>query len=358
MSELFTVQLAEDAARKNQAHEIAEATRILREGLTGGIHAMHRLEEAISTSDFHTRLVQGFQLAGIELVKKSEREWEPLAVRTTVPDFRSVQIKDFFGGLTLEEIPEGAEYPLGGFQDTNLELKAKKYGAGYKFTWEMWRNRDFSGLLNIPQTFANAAIDAENRAVFGLFLNGQGKPNATLFDSKDGQGTKPLGYAALEEAYTALTLRKRIDGKSAVDLHELYLVVHPANLINAERLLNADKIKRTLDGGEEVTEQNPLRGRVKVLASQTLADLGADPKAWYLVPGKTSKNPALGMAFLQGREAPEFRAQNNQGTLLGGGQLLFEDGSFRNDTIEYRVQHVLGAATLFNQATFASTGAK
>lgn len=351
----FMIDVLEESAAKANAAKTAEATKILTEGLRGGIHARHRLEEAISTSDFHTSLLDGFKLASIELMTQATREWEPLALRTTVPDFRSVKVRDFFGGLDLQRVPEGTEYPLASIQQTELELKAEKFGSGFLFTWEMWKNRDFSGLLNIPQMFANAAIDSENRNVFGLLLDAAGGLNTGFFKEASA-GTGALSWDTLEAAYKAQPLRKRIDGRSGVDLTDYYLVVHPAAAIDAERLINAPEVEVT-SGNRKTREANPFRGRLKVLAPQTLADLGMNPEQWFLLPGAKSKNPALGITFLQGHENPDMRVQNNQGNALGGGQILFEDGSFENDTIHYRVRHVHGAATLFDSAAYASTGA-
>lgn len=352
----FTIEALEEGAAKAKVAKTAEATKILTEGLRGGTHAMHRLEEAISTSDFHTSLLDGFKLASVELMAQATREWEPLALRTTVPDFRTVKVRDFFGGLDLKRVPEGTEYPLASVEQTELELKAEKFGSGFLFTWEMWKNRDFSGLLNIPQMFADAAIESENRNVFGLLLNGtDGSLNSTFFKG-DAAGTGALSWDSLEAAYKAQALRKRIDGRSGVDLSDYYLVVHPAAAIDAERLISAPEIEVT-EGKRKVREANPFRGRLKVLAPQTLADLGMKTEQWFLLPGAKSKNPALGITFLQGHENPDMRVQNNQGNALGGGQILFEDGSFENDTIHYRVRHVHGAATLFDSAAYASTGA-
>lgn len=350
----FTLDALEESARKAKAAKTVEAIKILTEGLRGGTHAMHRLEEAISTSDFHTALLDGFKLASVELMAQATREWEPIALRTTVPDFRSVKVRDFFGGLDLQRVPEGTEYPLASIQQTELELKAEKFGSGFLFTWEMWKNRDFSGLLNIPKMFSNAAIESENRNVFGLLLDAAGGLNTGFFKEASA-GTGALSWDTLEAAYKAQSLRKRIDGRSGVDLTDYYLVVHPAAVIDAERLINAPEVEVT-SGNRKTREANPFRGRVKVLAPQTLADLGMKPEQWFLLPGAKSKNPALGITFLQGHENPDMRVQNNQGNALGGGQILFEDGSFENDTIHYRVRHVHGAATLFDSAAYASTG--
>lgn len=352
----FMIDVLEESAAKAKVAKTAEATKILTEGLRGGIHARHRLEEAISTSDFHTSLLDGFKLASVELMAQATREWEPLAVRTTVPDFHTVKARDFFGGLKLQRVPEGTEYPLGSLEQLEISLQAEKFGSGYKFTWEMWKNREFSGLLDIPQLFADAAIESENSNVFGLLLNGtDGSLNGTFFKG-DAAGTGALTRENLQAAWSKQALRKRIDGKSAADLSDYYLVVHPSAVLEAEALVNTAEVV-VKESKTEYKTPNTLRGRLKVMAPRTLADLGMKPEQWFLLPGAKSKNPALGITFLQGHENPDMRVQNNQGNALGGGQIVFEDGSFSNDTIDYRVRHVHGAATLLDTAAYASTGA-
>lgn len=348
----MTIEAALEGAHDNV--KVLEALKIFNEGRNGGIHARHRLEEAMSTSDFHTRLMDGFKIGAVELMKSATREWEPIAAKALVPDFRKVHMRDFFGGLTLQLVPEGSEYPLETLEETSLEIGVSKYGSGVKFTYEMWKNRDFSSLVNIPQLFANAAIDAENRNVFGLLLNAQGTPSS--FFKGPGAGTGALNAETLEAAYVAQTQRKRLDKKSAVDLTDLYLVVPAGLALTAERLVNAERVERTV-GDLKTTEANPFRGRIKILVSQTLTDLGATAGTWFLLPGAQSKNPALGIAFLNGGEAPDMRVLNNQGQNLSGGQVIFEEGSFLDDTIHYRVRHVTGSALLMDSAAYGSTGA-
>ena len=67
---------------------------------------------------------------------------------------------------------------------------------------------------------------------------------------------------------------------------------------------------------------------------------------WMVLPkpGTTHKSP-LWAATLTGYETPDYRYLNNQGKSLGGGDLGPDDGSFDDDSVQYRARHIFGAAT-------------
>ena len=70
-------------------------------------------------------------------------------------------------------------------------------------------------------------------------------------------------------------------------------------------------------------------------------------------PGTTAKAPTW-FAHLTGYETPDYRYANNQGRAMGGGDLGPDEGSFLNDSIEYRARHICGAATGDPALTYAS----
>jgi hypothetical protein len=70
-------------------------------------------------------------------------------------------------------------------------------------------------------------------------------------------------------------------------------------------------------------------------------------------PGTTAKSP-LWFATLTGYETPDYRYLNNQGKSMGGGDLGADDGSFDDDSVQYRARHICGAATGDPTLTYAS----
>lgn len=335
---------------------VLEAIKTFKAGLNGSPMAQATLQEAMSTSDFAPRLGQGFEIQMLDIWKDTPKEWEGVAKKVVVPDFNATKLGAFLTGTDLLPVNEGEEYKAQDVTETTVDIKAQKYGRRRQWTLELQVARQFSVLANIPRDFADGAVKAENVAAFSGLLDAKGAINTGFFTGAAKPSNTPLNAANLEKAYQSLFLRKGIDGVKTADVSDLYLVVHPAQLFAANRLVNADTIETEISSGVKVTEANPFRGIVKVIAPQTLADAGMDANAWFLLPGANSKNPALGVAFLQGYEQPDIRVRNDQGSRVGGGDLAPEEGNFLADLIEYRVRHIVGGTALFNQGAFASTG--
>ena len=79
-------------------------------------------------------------------------------------------------------------------------------------------------------------------------------------------------------------------------------------------------------------------------------------KTWFLLPAPNTARPALVTAFMSGHETPDLRYKNDQGNRVGGGSIPASEGSFDDDTIQYRVRHIVGAAAVDPTFTFVSRG--
>jgi hypothetical protein len=79
---------------------------------------------------------------------------------------------------------------------------------------------------------------------------------------------------------------------------------------------------------------------------------------WYLVPDKgfDGTRRSLGVSFLQNNEMPDLRISSDTGRYVGGGEVPGLEGNLLNDSIEYRVRHVVSGAFLNGQALLASKG--
>ena len=78
--------------------------------------------------------------------------------------------------------------------------------------------------------------------------------------------------------------------------------------------------------------------------------------AWFIIPAPSAPRPAFYVGFLAGYETPDMRYKADQGNSLGGGSLSADAGSFDDDTIYYRVRHIVGAAAGDPMFTYASDG--
>src|SRR5690606_22282900 len=101
-------------------------------------------------------------------------------------------------------------------------------------------------------------------------------------------------------------------------------------------------------------EGNYMRGVVTLVENPWLPIVGTGfsnvNSTWFVLPSTTSQNPALVQGFMVGEETPDLRVKSDAGNALGGGTLSPESGAFDDDTIQYRVRHVMGSAALYNDA--------
>jgi len=77
---------------------------------------------------------------------------------------------------------------------------------------------------------------------------------------------------------------------------------------------------------------------------------------WFVLPAATAARPAVAMGFLRGQEEPDLRVKSDTGNRVGGGAIDPMEGSFDDDTIQYRVRHVTGGAAVDPKLTYVSYG--
>ena len=80
-------------------------------------------------------------------------------------------------------------------------------------------------------------------------------------------------------------------------------------------------------------------------------------ETWFILPPPNAPRAGLVVAFLTGHEAPDLRVKSDAGQRPGGGIISPEQGSFDEDTTQYRVRHVVDAALMDPKLTYVSTGA-
>jgi hypothetical protein len=334
----------------------------------GDPRAALAVQEALSTSDLF-RSVTGDVLDRELLQRYGDvpTQWSAVAARTTVRNFKPKTLVDLMGGRTvLDVVPEETEYPTAGTTAAEYKISVRKYGRRFGYSWEASVNDDLDELQQIPDRFATASALTEDAAVFDQLFNGvTGAPNTAFFrnhatdldargDVLGGPDTTPTTLALtsenLQTAITQVRGRRDFEG-NPIPAGRLKLVVGYAQEITAKRILEATVIRTTV-GSRQTEEPNPLRGIVDLEVIERLPG-----NAWFLLPQTTAARPALSVAFLRGFETPDIRVKSNAGVRIGGGAIDPGEGSFEDDTVYFRVRHVVGSATLDPMSTYASTGA-
>ncbi len=368
LSEAGTLTGASPLARRQytpqRAAAIVEAARLWeRVWVKGDPRAALTVQEALSTSDLF-RSATGDVLDRELMARYGDvpTQWASVASRTTVRNFKDKTMVDLMGGRTiLDIVPEETEYPTADTAAAEYKIAVRKFGRRFGYSWEASVNDDLDELRLIPDTFATAAALTEDAAVFDqLFDRVTGAPNAAFFRAPVGSdapgrvNTTPTTLALtsenLQTAITAVRGRRDFEG-NPIPAGRLKLVVGYGQEINARRILEATEV-RTVTGSRTTLEPNPLRGIVDLEVIERLPG-----NAWFLLPQTTAARPAIAIAFLRGYETPDLRVQANAGVRIGGGAIDPGEGSFNDDTVYFRVRHVVGSATLDPMHTYASTGA-
>lgn len=371
MLELETTEVVEGASvtddafwgRRPQVSEahVAEAANLMGAAFLGSRRKMLDLAEAITTSDLFK------SAAGVVLDREATARYEELdpvwpkfAARTTVRNFKKKKFTDLFGGRAiLDPVPEATNYPARNVSADEAEIAVAKRGGRFHITFEDIINDDLDQMRELPGDLAQGARDTEDYLAASQLVTAAGV-NTAFFKAGNGNAvdTKPLTAENLDAALTSISTRKSKDGRLFVNKASI-LVVPPGLETQARRILAAAEIRTTV-GDVTTVEANYLKGVVTVVVNPWLSFIDQSATAnstWFLLPAPTAPRKALAVAFLRGHESPDLRVKNDQGTAVGGGQVSAEEGSFDDDTIQYRVRHILGAATLYPEATYASKGA-
>lgn len=339
---------------------LIEATQIVEDALYKGSYAaLGRLQEAMTRSDFPLYLGDALDRELLPAYQAITPVWQEYVRRTTVRDFRPKSFKDLLGGSEiLERVGEAAPYPLGKIGEGQYSLTVGKFGRRLQMSFEALINDDLGDFRTLPSRLAQAARNTEDYLATSLYATATG-PSSTFFSAGNGNAVKttPLTLDNLTAALTEITSRKDSDGNPIV-FPGFTLVVPPSLDVVATNIVNALEIEVT-QGNNKLKVKNWIGSRVKVVVNPWLPVIDTSGKSaatWYLFPTPVSARPALVLGFLRGHEAPDLRVKADQGNAVGGGAIGPEEGSFEDDTTQYRVRHISGGTTLDPIGSYASTG--
>ena len=338
--------------------QILEARELFQRAMDGNLRARAELMETLTTSDFPILLGAAY---GRELQSEYnaiEPVWQRFAVRNTVPDFRERTLVDLMGGrAALEKVREAAEYPARKASESKRSFSVDKYGARFPLTWEMVKNDDLGAFRSFPQRLATAARETEERVALAPFFNAAGNGLSSFLSGRVESGAT-LSKEALNAGLQDIAQRRDSDGRPVVVTKPILLVPTALAQVAAD-IINVIRNEDPTTG--DVRVGNGLVRTPEVVENPWLDIVGAgytnNAKTWYLLPGpQTQVKPGFTVAFLSGEETPDLRVKNDQGSRVGGGSIGPNEGSFDDDTIQYRVRHVIGGAGLYDDAIYVGVG--
>lgn len=328
------------------------------ETMSGSRSAKGVLEEAMVSTDAVFNLAYLTELNVLADFDEFEnRNWSKIATTRQVSDFRNVTLfslrPDWSAGGTLgsgdpvfvaPRIPEGANYPYAYLEQESNQQVGGIVKRGFKtgFTFEQFINDAVGFLQALPQSMTAIAEDTDEWEVFNALITGvgtteqldggaipYGEDTATVLPNA------PISRNALIRAMIELGEREINDRKIVVS-GGWSLIIPAGQRMWVEYILNiVDGPNAYNDGGFEFTINgyNPLAG-IEIIESEFVTGTN-----WYLIPkANQARRPVLELLRLVGHELPELRVQGNTGTYVGGGDISPFEGSFDNDSADFRLR--------------------
>jgi len=341
--------------------EKVEALRdLVDETMSGSRAAKGTLEEAMVSTDavFNLAYLTELNVLG-DFDDFENRNWSKIATTRPVSDFRNVTLyslrPDWSAGGTLgagepvfvaPRIPEGANYPYAYLeQETNQQVGGiVKRGFKTGFTFESFINDAVGFLQALPESMRMISEDTDEYEVFSALIAGgdatndlvggpipYGETTATVLPNA------PISRNALIRAMIELSERTINDRKIVVS-GGWSLVIPAGQRMWVEYLLNVvsgpNGFDRPSDGAQfTINGYNPLAG-IELIESEFVGT-----GDWYLLPkSNQARRPVLELLRLVGHDVPELRVQGNTGTYVGGGNIDPFEGSFDNDSADFRLR--------------------
>lgn len=347
--------------------QLAEAAEFL-DGIYSGRTPMHRLAEAMTTSDFPLLFGDILDRQLLARYRETPAVYRNFVRVRTVRDFREVKRFAVDGAEgTLDPVAEKAPYPAEALNETADTYRVQKRGRRIHLSWEALVNDDLDAFRENPDRLARAARRSEQRFVTEMYVDSTG-PHASLYDVTLGNvvtGNPPLSIEGLQTAMGVLAGMVDEDGEP-IAIESVELVVPPALEIVAQNILNAIHIDLSGAGGtssQVMRAQNWMRGRVRLSVDPYIplvASSANGSTSWFLFANPESSRPALELGFLRGHEAPALFAKAPDAIRVGGSGGSDIDADFDTDSRQWKVRHVFGGARLLNtggyRATVASDG--
>lgn len=337
--------------------KLEAARQLVEETMAGNYASQGLLKEAMVSTDAVFNVAHLASLNVLADFPEEERKWASIATTRTVQDFRPVTLyslrPDWSGGGTLgsgdprfvaPRIPEGANYPYAYLEQEVSQQVGGIVKRGFKtgFTFESFINDAVGFLQALPESMRQIALDTEEWEVFSALITGVGDTEQIQGgEIPDGSATvvpnAPFSRNALIRAIIELGERE-IAGRKIIVSGGFKLLIPAGQRLWVEFILNNVAMVGFDEGSDPtyrwtINGYDPLSG-IEIIESEFIPD-----GAWYLIPNQNSaRRPVLELLRLVGHEVPELRVQGNTGTYVGGGAVSPFEGSFDNDSADFRLR--------------------
>lgn len=351
------------ANRAKRGKALLEALSLINDVFEGK-KDVGRLREAMTSDDFAYIFGDILDRQLLANYQATPSVYQNFVKISDVPDFRDVKRFTMSGGdNTLDQVPAQGEYPMESLSDGQYSYAVAKYGRKIKLAWETMINDDLGALKDIPQRLGRAAKRTESKFATGLYVQSDG-PNDSLYDSDNLISSNPvLSIDSLQSAMELIAQKTDANGEPIM-IDQVHLVVPPALEIVANNILQATQLEITGNsaGGsssQQMNVANWMRNRLKLSVDPYIPIVASGSNgstSWFMFADPGNNRPALEMGFLRGHRNPEIFVKTPNAKRVGGGNVDAMAGDFENDSITYKVRHIVGGTQIDPKMTVASDG--
>jgi len=285
-----------------------------------------------STSDFPAILAGAVHKNFLGAYSQEARNFDALAVRRVVADFKPVREIKMSSFSALDPIPEGGEVKFGVLGEGVETWALGSYAKGYRITRQALINDDMGVFGEIPARMGSAVIRLEKNLFWALWTS-----NPKLADGKEvfhsahkNVTSSGGGVPSVDEiAKGRLLLRQQTDlAGNYLDLIPTHLIVGTANETVVDKLFTM-----IMPGQVADVVPAPIRSLQPLVEPRLDGDT-----AWYLL-GRGY--PSLVVGYLAGGEQPRFKSRE----------------SWEYQGLEFKVEHDFGCAWSDFRGVYRNKGA-
>lgn len=354
-----------------------EALVAFQRGKIGQEGFVRRLAETQSLSDFpllFADIVDRTMLAGYQ---EKTTDLSAYVQFVTNSNLNPRKLNTVDGGEGVNPVvAELAPYPEVGLEEGEYSVTVKKYGSAFAYSLENFIQDGFGVLANstprrmgkkcrrteesvITKAFAtDAAIaafftDANLNVIKQSLFSGLG-----LSDDNTA-----LGVMGIIDATKVMSQQRDSDGQP-ISI-EGATVVYPSHLqVIVDTIKNAlsydiRNVNLGTGSNERIVTGPWMAGQLNWVPNAQLSVVGGTNKmtGWYLFANPGSSRPALVAARLRGYETPQlYMKASNAVAISGNGLTSAFDGSFENDSIQFKNRQFIGVSRIDPKMVVYSNG--
>lgn len=246
------------------------------------------------------------------------------------------------------------EYPAITLDEDTVELKLNKYGLRLPLTIEMIINDQLAILANYPEALAVFLRQLEDIVVAEALTNDAGTGASTAITHVTGDPVLSIDSiaAALQQ------LSEVVVNGNRTNISQARLLIPRTLEQAAKRWTSIQTFDQTIDGKLYKGVANPAYG-VPYTVFDALTQVNRGTKAaatWFLLAndGQLAGRPSLAAARLRGYLQPQQYISSPNALTPAGGAANWKEGSFRNDSIEFKARHFFGSKLVLSEGVLVS----